>query len=112
MLWAVGNFSRFIRPGMKRISAGLDGYSNPEDAAKNLMISAYKDETKKQVVVVVINMTTNSQNINLTGLNFVSGSVKSYTTSGSKDLSVSSVSDISKITVDGKSIITLAGNYQ
>ena len=44
--------------------------------------------------------------------NFVSGSVKSYTTSGSKNLSVGSVSDVLKIPVDGKSIITFVGNYQ
>lgn len=112
MLWAVGNFSRFIRPGMKRISATPSSYSNAEDAAKNLMISAYKDETSKQVVIVVVNMTTAAQNINLTDVNFAPGSVKSYTTSGSKDLSVSSIADISKIAVEGKSIITLTGNYQ
>ena len=100
------------RGRMKRVSAVPDSYSNNEDAAKNLMISAYKDETSKQVVVVVINMTTSSQNINLAGINFVSGSVKSYTTSGSKDLTVSSVSDASKIPIESKSIITLVGNYQ
>ncbi|HEX6430683.1 MAG TPA: glycoside hydrolase [Niastella sp.] len=112
MLWAVGNYSRFIRPGMKRVSASLDSYSSPEDAARNVMISTYKDEVNKQVVIVLVNMTTASQNINLTGVNFVSGSVKSYTTSSSKDLSFSSVADISKIAVEGKSIITLVGSYQ
>jgi O-glycosyl hydrolase len=112
MLWAVGNFSRFIRPGMKRVSAIPDSYANNEDAAKNLMISTYKDEVNKQVVVVAVNMTTAAQNINLAGVNFVSGSVKSYTTSGSKNLSVASVPDISKIPIEGKSIITLVGNYQ
>lgn len=112
MLWAVGNYSRFIRPGMKRVSAATDSYSNPEDAAKHVMVSTYKDEVNKQVVIVIINMTTASQNINLAGVNFVSGTVKSYTTSSSKDLSASSVSDLSKIAVAGKSIITLVGNYQ
>jgi hypothetical protein len=97
---------------MKRVSATPDSYSNSEDAAKNVMISTYKDEVNKQVVVVIVNMTTAAQNINLTGVNFVSGSVKSYTTSGSKDLSFSSVPDISKIPVEGKSIITLTGSYQ
>ena len=112
MLWAVGNFSRFVRPGMKRVSAAADTYSNAEDAAKNVMISAYKDEANKQVVIVAINMTTASQNMNLSGVNFVPGSVKAYMTSGSKDLNVSTLSDISKIAVDGKTIITLVGNYQ
>ena len=112
MLWAVGNFSRFVRPGMKRVSAVPDSYTNAEDAAKNIMISTYKDEVNKQVVVVMINMTTTAQNLNLTGVNFVPGSVRSYTTSGSKNLSVASVSDLSKIPVEGKSIVTLVGNYQ
>ncbi len=112
MLWAVGNYSRFIRPGMKRVSAVPDTYSNAEDAAKNVMVSTYKDEVNKQVVVVVINMTTAAKDISVTGVNFVAGSVKSYTTSGSKNLSVGSVADISKITVEGKSIVTLAGSYQ
>jgi O-glycosyl hydrolase len=112
MLWALGNFSRFIRPGMKRVSATPDSYSNPGDAAKNVMVSTYKDEVNKQVVVVVINMTTSSQNINCSGVNFVSGSVRSYTTSGSKNLSAASVPDLSKVPVEGKSIITLVGNYQ
>jgi len=112
MLWAVGNFSRFVRPGMKRVSAVPDSYSNAEDAAKNIMISTYKDEVNKQVVVVMVNMTTTTQNINLAGVNFVSASVKSYTTSGSKNLSVASVADLSKIPVEGKSIVTLVGNYQ
>lgn len=112
MLWAVGNYSRFIRPGMKRVSAVTDSYSNAEDAAQHVMVSTYKDEVNKQVVIVVVNMTSASQNINCTGVNFVAGSVKAYTTSGSKDLSVSSVADISKVPVDGKCIITLVGNYQ
>lgn len=112
MLWAMGNYSRFIRPGMKRVSATLDGYSNQEDAAKNLMISAYKDETNKQIVVVIINMTTNSQNINLNNINFASATVKSYTTSSSKDLSYAAVQDVSKISISGKSIVTIVGNYQ
>lgn len=112
MFWAVGNFSRFIRPGMKRISAIADTYSNNEDAAKNVMLSAYKDEVNKQVVIVIVNMTSASQNINLSGVSFVSGSVKSYTTSSAKDLTVASVADVSKIAVEAKSIITLTGTYQ
>ena len=76
------------------------------------MVSAYKDETNKQLVVVVINMTTAAQNINLSGVNFINGSVKSYTTSQSKDLSVASIADITKIAIEGRSVITLTGNYQ
>lgn len=111
MLWAMGNFSRFVRPGMKRVSASLDGYTNSEDAAKNLMISAYKDETTKQLVVVVVNMTTNPQNINLGNINFSTSPLKSYTTSSSKELGYATVSDLSKVGIEPKSIVTFVGSY-
>lgn len=46
-LWALGHYSRFIRPGMTRViteeSSGGDG--------KDLMVSAYKDEQDKLVLV-------------------------------------------------------------
>jgi O-glycosyl hydrolase len=111
MLWAVGNFSRFIRPGMKRVSASLDNYFNAEETSKSLMISAYKDETLKQLVVVVINMLTTSASINLSGSYFSTSPIKSYTTSASKELSYSTVSDLSKVEVEPRSIITLVGGY-
>jgi len=51
--WALGNFSRFIRPGMRRI-----GMSGPQDV-QNLMASAYLDQPNKRVVVVLVNISEN-----------------------------------------------------
>jgi O-glycosyl hydrolase len=111
MLWALGNFSRFVRPGMKRVNASLDGYSNPEEASKSLMISAYKDETSRQLVIVVINMLTTSRVINFSGNYFSNSPVKSYSTSASKELSHSTVSQLSKVEIEPRSIVTLVGSY-
>jgi len=45
LLWTLGNFSRFVRPGMQRIKVSLN--------AENGLISAYKSE--EQVVMIIIN---------------------------------------------------------
>ena len=48
MLWAFGNFLRFVRPGMRRVGASIQSISDPQAAASSIMISAYKDiENKK-----------------------------------------------------------------
>ena len=51
LLWAFGNYSRFVRPGMRRV--GLEGAGH---AIQGLMASAYKDEKAKRVVAVYVNM--------------------------------------------------------
>lgn len=55
MLWALGNYSRFIRPGMKRIKCEVN--------SKVLFASAYKD-ARNNVVVVLVNP-SGAQPVNL-----------------------------------------------
>jgi hypothetical protein len=56
MLWALGNYSAFIRPGMKRIEASVTN--------DDLLVSAYKDNNSKTVIVVV-NPTAANQSLSL-----------------------------------------------
>jgi O-glycosyl hydrolase len=56
LLYALGNYARFIRPGMKRIRVERSDNMNAVDAVTNQMISAYCDD--KQLVVVIINAST------------------------------------------------------
>ncbi|WP_044207019.1 glycoside hydrolase [Flammeovirga sp. OC4] len=49
-LWALGNYSRFVRPGMQRITAALEGQYDEDQ----LLISAY--QSKKQTVIVIVNL--------------------------------------------------------
>jgi O-glycosyl hydrolase len=51
LLWALGNYSRFVRPGMRRIELAGDRHE-----IQGLMGSAYKDEAAQRVVAVYINM--------------------------------------------------------
>jgi O-glycosyl hydrolase len=57
LLWALGNYSRFIRPGAKRISAEV-----PEN--QDLKISAFRNENG-DLVVVIVNRNKNDKNIQI-----------------------------------------------
>jgi len=52
-LWALGHYSRFIRPGMHRLNVTRNDGLSAEQIAQDLMVSAYASE--KQVVLVAIN---------------------------------------------------------
>ena len=112
MLWALGNYSRFIRPGMIRVDASIDGLSDSQAAASKLMISAYKNPATKEIVIAVINMTTADQKIKLNGLGFSSAKLKTYTTATNKELQFSESVAADKINIGARSITTFVGNYQ
>lgn len=52
-LWALGHYSRFIRPGMHRLHITRNDGLSPVQIAQDLMVSAYAGD--KQVVLVAIN---------------------------------------------------------
>ncbi|AJR05338.1 putative xylanase [Photobacterium gaetbulicola Gung47] len=59
MMWTVGNYSRFIRPGYQRVELG--GY----DDLKGLMASAYLSPQGKELVVVMVNMGDTAEGVDL-----------------------------------------------
>jgi hypothetical protein len=60
LLWAFGNYSRFVRPGMQRVALTGRGHD-----VRGLMGSAYKDERARRVVAVYVNMTADTQTLRL-----------------------------------------------
>lgn len=54
-LWALGHYSRFVRPGMKRLIVNRSDGLSDEQAAQRLMISAFADKQTGRGVVVIIN---------------------------------------------------------
>lgn len=86
ILWALGNYSKFIRPGADRIAlAGLD-----EDARSGLLGSAYTHGGEKTVTSVFVNDSQEDKRIKITlsglGENDSVFVMKSYVTSADKDL--------------------------
>lgn len=60
LLWALGNYSRFVRPGMRRVE--LDG---PAHTVTGLMGSAYKDDLARQLTAVYLNFGAAPQTVHL-----------------------------------------------
>lgn len=110
LLWAFGNFSFFIRPGMKRIH--VDGQNNLR-ASTDVMISAYKEPLTKKLVVVAIN-TSNTERkykLELKG-KLKSGKLTPYVTSENENLQKGENVNSDEIILAPKSVVTLTGEIE
>lgn len=104
MLWALGNYSRFIKPGAKRIDVSL---SQP-DLKFPLLISAYKN--KNHLVLVIVN--SNVEDIGL-ALDTNHGKIKyttSYTTSATNELTPAAIIK-SAVVVKARSVVTVCAKF-
>lgn len=111
-LWALGNYSRFIRPGMKRVDASVEGISDPVKAAGSLMVSAYKDANSRQLVIVAVNFNNKANLLKLEGVSGLPGDrLNTYLTDASNSLKRSTAAADS-IVIAPRSIMTLTGTYQ
>lgn len=105
LLWSLGNYSRFIRPGAKRIAVSS---RNPEGCK----ISAFKNSDGR-VVVVVINETPINHKLNLDLRNHSFGQVVWYETSNDSDLKyMGKFMPSESIEIQARSINTFVLEYQ
>lgn len=59
-LWALGHFSRFVRPGMKRISVSRNDFRQAEATLESAMSTAFVSEDDSTFTMVVINYSENT----------------------------------------------------
>jgi O-glycosyl hydrolase len=59
MLWALGNYSRFIRPGYQRLGLQRSDLREISQTLSGVMASSYKDPDTGKLVVVAINYSEN-----------------------------------------------------
>ena len=64
-VWALGHYSRFIRPGMLRVETSRNDGLADTAIAQNIMVSAFKDAAEKNLIVNMINYTTEDKNVRL-----------------------------------------------
>ncbi len=76
-LWAMGNYSLFVRPGMKRVNIGRDDNLSPEKIAQDVMLAAFTGG-KDKLVMVALNYTNEARTISPQFKNLKS--VKKYRT--------------------------------
>lgn len=110
-LWAVGNFSKFIRPGSLRIQ-----YQGADDKY-GLMASSYLDEANNRLVIVLINAGTDKKDVQIKVSGLDSGKVITaftpFVTSddpGDNLTQYASFEKDSTYIVKPRSVVTLIGN--
>lgn len=109
LLWALGNYSRFIRPGAVRITA-----QSPElgEAASSLLFSAYIHPQDKQVVSVIINSGITPVSVQLAFDQLQVGNLQLYHTSQTENLKAGNeVAAGSHFVVPARTITTVVGAY-
>lgn len=105
--YALGHYSKFVRPGWVRIGA-------TDEPFPGLLISAYKDpESGKFAIVIINNDRTNDHTIHLNLKEFNADAVTPYVTDANNDMG--KLDDIMvnngtfSLTVGAESMITLTG---
>jgi len=99
LLWVLGNYSRFIRPGMVRIKCELSKEQSIEDG---LLVSAYKDAKKGQVVYVFTNLSKQERHVKVSA----DKQVKTYTTNKQENLGLS-LQSLSSVNIPERSVVTV-----
>ena len=108
LLWGLGNFSRFIRPGMVRVGISRSDNLNKSAAIESMLQSAYA--SSNEIVVVFVNQTEKSEKVVFGNLDTEKyNEIVMYQTSSSKNLGlVRSYTDLdAEIIIAARSIITL-----
>lgn len=112
-LYALGHFSRFVRPGMRRLSVGRsDGFTD-EQAASSCMVSSFVDGKTQRLVIVAINYSNQPETLHIkyNGFpkNFGLKQLKPFltTSSVSENLKASKWITDSTITLPARSMVTL-----
>jgi hypothetical protein len=84
ILWSLGNYSKFIRPGAVRIA--LSGLS--QEAGSELLGSAYVHEEEQSMTAVLVNDSLEEKRVQLTlsGLGLKASALRSYVTNAQLDL--------------------------
>lgn len=63
LLWALGNYSLFVRPGMKRIHVESVTTLSEAEQADNFMVSGYLNTTDNTLVLVMVNYSAESKKV-------------------------------------------------
>ncbi len=110
LLWALGNYSLFVRPGMIRVEIANQ---NAISSATDIMLTAYKDVSKKKLVIVAVNYSNSSRSykLNLNGVTLKDDELSPYVTSENSNLKKSINVKVDKFEIPARSIVTYTGTY-
>ncbi|RDV17228.1 xylanase [Pontibacter diazotrophicus] len=110
MLWALGNYSRFIRPGAVRVSAQLAG---AKAEANTVLASSYIDTAGKQLITVAVNAGIEPVKVKLSAKGATIAGIRPYVTTAEEDLKPGNlVNSDNVIILSPRSITTLVANLE
>ena len=99
MLWALGNYSRFIRPGMQRIKLDVK--------ADGLYASAFADAARHKLVLVFVNEGITEKPVQFSNASIASNKkIITYTTSATQSLE-KKIMAVKDLVLPAKSIVTV-----
>lgn len=110
-LWALGNFSFFVKPGMVRVQIpSVDNAASVND----VMVTAYKDVANKKLVVVAVNISKSAKayKLNLAGGTLTDNKLTPYTTSETLSLKKGTAVDATNIQIPARAVVTYVGSYK
>jgi hypothetical protein len=110
-LWALGNFSFFVKPGMVRVVIPeLDNAA----ATTDVMLTAYKDAATKKLVIVAVNITKSAKayKLNLSGGAITDNKLTPYITSETMSLKKGTAVDAAGFQIPARSVVTYVGTYK
>ncbi|RKR04732.1 O-glycosyl hydrolase [Flavobacterium sp. 90] len=110
-LWALGNFSFFVKPGMVRVQ--IPSVDN-STAVNDVMVTAYKDAATKKLVVVAVNISKSAKTykLNLAGGTLTDNKLTPYTTSETLSLKKGTAVDATNFVIPAKSVVTYVATYK
>jgi len=110
-LWALGHYSRFVRPGMKRVEMGAGAQD-----IRGLLRTAYKDEKARTIVAVYVNMSADEQKVSLKfDTRWKLRSVQPYVTSnkdGDELKAYPAIKEVSGYAIPARSLVTLVAQFR
>jgi hypothetical protein len=105
LLWALGNYSLFVRPGMVRVEAGFEELrQTPLEQARDLMVSAYRDSRTKRQVAVFVNVSRADRRVAIPAA--TSATLAAYVTSATRDLERQWM-DRRAVVIPARSVVTV-----
>ncbi|WP_345169407.1 glycoside hydrolase [Algibacter aquimarinus] len=106
LLWALGNYSRFVKPGMVRVNVESDENEvSIIKQYKDIMLSAYLDKETSEIAIVAINYSNKNKAIDVSNYNIN----EIYVTSSMKNLAKNVIQN-KQIILEARSISTLIGS--
>ncbi len=113
LLWTLGNYSRFVRPGMVRFDVRLANDIPVREQAINLMLTGYKTADAKEMVFVIVNYSGDNKTLSFDAFadeyRVKDQKFVSYTTSDTQDLERGQM-PTDQVLVPSKSVVTLVAS--